>query len=98
MPGFNSISNSFIEFKPNIASTETVEVGFEYQQYGGFAEAMYNTTWERSPLKKLSRDGDFSLQIDGLKPGIEYQYRAVVKHPAITMRGDHRRFRTKPSE
>ncbi|TWT82530.1 Alpha-L-fucosidase [Planctomycetes bacterium CA13] len=72
-----------------------VEVGFEYQIYEGFAEAMYNTNWTRSPMNRISEEGAFEIEISDLKPATEYQYRAIVKHPRITIRGDHLRFKTK---
>jgi alpha-L-fucosidase len=78
-----------------MAGADQVDVGFEYQQYGGFAEAMYNTRWSRSKLTTMTRKGQFSAVVDGLKPGQQYQYRAMVKHPVITMRGDHRRVQAK---
>jgi len=39
--------------------------------------------------------GRFKDEVTGLKPGTEYQYRAIVRHPKITMRGDHKRVRAK---
>jgi alpha-L-fucosidase len=69
-----------------------VAVGFEYQVYGGFAEAMYNTTWQRAELPTpRNGPGGFQLEIAGLQAGQTYQYRAYVKSPRITMRGDHQR-------
>ena len=41
--------------------------------------------------KKLTKAGPVLLFASGLKPGQAYQYRAVVKHPKITIRGDHKR-------
>jgi alpha-L-fucosidase len=73
-----------------------VQVGFEYQVYGGFAEAMYNTKWERGTVPAPTRGpGPFRLEIDGLQPGQTYQYRAFVQNPKIIMRGDHRRVTVK---
>jgi alpha-L-fucosidase len=72
-----------------------VEVGFEYQEYLGFAEAMGNTRWERTPLVPLADVKEFSLPLSNLAPGKQYQFRAIVKHPQIVMRGDHKRFTAK---
>jgi len=77
-----------------LSGAEDVEVGFEYQEYGGFAEVMYNTQWERTELKPMNAVGEFEFQPAGLTPGKEYHFRAIVKHPKITMRGDHVRVQT----
>jgi len=74
-----------------MAGATDVAVGFEYQDYLGFTEAMYNTHWTATPLLKRTGTGKFQLTITGLKPGQEYQYRAVVAHPQLTVRGDHLR-------
>jgi len=74
-----------------MAGASEVEVGIEYQAYRGFAEAMYNTEWTAVPAKTMTRPGRFEVEVRGLKPGVEYQYRAFVKHPKITMRGDYQR-------
>jgi len=75
----------------DLAGADRVEVGFEYQVYGGFAAAMHNTQWSLSPMVTMNEPGDFKVEAEGLKPGETYQFRAIVKHPRITMRGDHKR-------
>ena len=74
-----------------LGEAEKVLVGFEYQVYAGFAEAMDNTEWTSTETTTMSAPGKFSFKVQGLKPGTEYQYRAVVTSPKITMRGDHKR-------
>ncbi|MFC1763304.1 alpha-L-fucosidase [Planctomycetota bacterium] len=78
-----------------MAGAEDVTVGFEFQEYLGFAEAMYNTQWTETTILKKTTPGSFTIEIRGLKPGVEYQYRAVVKHPQLTVRGDHLIVKTK---
>ncbi len=78
-----------------LAGAETVQVGFELQEYLGFAEATYNTKWSATSTQQLAATGEFRLRVKGLKPGTEYQYRALVQHPKITVRGDHLRFMAK---
>jgi len=75
-----------------LAGAEKVEVGFELQEYLGFAEAMYNTKWTATSTLQLGEPGSFRLHVKGLDPGTEYQYRVFAKHPKITVRGDNRRF------
>lgn len=43
----------------------------------------------------MSEVGGVRFEVNDLKPGTEYQYRAIVRHPKITMRGDHKRIRVK---
>lgn len=83
-----------VELEGNLSTlgeADQVTVGFEYQIYGGFAEAMYNTEWTSTETVPMTAPGRFSIEVEGLKPGTEYQYRAVVTSPKITMRGDHKR-------
>jgi alpha-L-fucosidase len=78
-----------------MAGAEQVTVGFEWQEYLGFAEAMYNTEWDATATLQQSATGPFEIEVTGLKPGVDYQYRAVVRHPQLTVRGDHRRIAVK---
>jgi len=78
-----------------MAGASEVTVRFEIQEYLGFAEAMVNTQWAATSALKQSETGPFEIQVTGLKTGIEYQYRAVVEHPQLSVRGDHRRFSVK---
>ena len=74
-----------------LGEADQVTVGFEYQVYGGFAEAMYNTEWTATEAVAMTAPGRFSVEVEGLKPATEYQFRAFVTTPKITMRGDHKR-------
>lgn len=76
----------------HLAEAKEVDVFFEYQIYKGFAEAMHNTEWTATPAQKRAAPGDFSATVSDLTPGQDYQFRAVVRHPRITMRGDHLKF------
>ncbi len=73
-----------------LGGAAAVEVGFEYQAYGGFAAAMHNIEWTATATRKMTARGRFEVEVTGLEPGTEYQYRAFVRHPKITMRGDHK--------
>lgn len=74
-----------------LAGAPTVEVGVEYQEYLSFDQATVNLHWEASEMRTMTAAGRYSIEIRGLPPGKEYQFRAVVKHPKITMRGDYQR-------
>ena len=62
---------------------------------GGIAEAMYNTDWVESERLTVDRTGPFSIELQGLDAGTDYQYRAVIHHPEIVIRGDHKRFQAR---
>jgi alpha-L-fucosidase len=75
-----------------LGDAESVDVGFEYQEYGGFVENMYNDVWNQSEFVATRRPGTFSAKVAALKPGVSYQFRAVVRHPRLTMHGKHVKF------
>lgn len=79
----------------DLGGAEAVGVGFEYQEYRGFAEAMYNTDWTATGMQTRKEPGGYRIEVGGLKPGQEYQFRAVVKHPRLSIRGDHKRVKAK---
>ena len=73
----------------DLGDADSVQVGFEYQEYLGFAENMYNDEWTSTELVMMTEPGEFSATID--LPGDKtYQWRAVVKHPRVKMTGDHK--------
>ncbi|MGH9663967.1 MAG: alpha-L-fucosidase, partial [Bryobacteraceae bacterium] len=47
--------------------------------------------WHSTPLRRMTAPGEFSATVSGWEPGEPYEFRAVVKHPAITMYGDSRK-------
>ncbi|WP_372797082.1 alpha-L-fucosidase [Pontiella sp.] len=65
-----------------------VLVGFEYQEYLGFAENMYNDEWFSTELAEMTAPGEFAQTIE-VPNDKNYQWRAVVKHPRVKMTGDH---------
>jgi alpha-L-fucosidase len=78
-----------------LAGAAQVEIGFELQEFLGFEKAMYNTQWTATAMRQMDNPGPFRLRVRGLKPNTNYQYRTIVKHPQLTVRGDHVRFTTK---
>ncbi len=73
----------------DLGDVNEVQVGFEYQEYLGFTEALYNDKWNRSRLLKKNAPGEYQIEITGLTPGKAYRFRAIVVHPRITMYGDY---------
>lgn len=77
----------------NKGDADQVKVGFMYREYEGFAENLKSTRWESSDLKDLAQPGAFEVKLDQLAPGKEYEFRAWVVHPKISLYGDIQRFR-----
>jgi alpha-L-fucosidase len=79
-----------------LGGADEVTVGFAWQEYLGFAEATYNTSWRWGDVESaMTKPGRFELEVKGLKPGRTYQYRAYVRHPKVFMEGDYRRVTVK---
>jgi alpha-L-fucosidase len=72
----------------DLGDAQTVLVGFEYQEYLGFAENMYNDEWFSTELTEVTEPGAFSMTLN-VPGGKTYQWRAIVKHPRVKMSGDH---------
>jgi alpha-L-fucosidase len=65
-----------------------LKAGFLFRPYAGFAENLYGKAWQESPLIEISAIGEYSVEIPDLKTGMAYEYRAVIKHPLITISGE----------
>jgi alpha-L-fucosidase len=79
-----------------MGSAPSVEVGFEYRQMGaGLDVNERNAAWTATPLVKRSAAGAFSATVSFLRAGGTYEYRAVVKHPLLTLYGTEKKFTTK---
>lgn len=75
--------------------SDKVKVGFQYRAYAGFVENISNKTWEESKFIETSEEKDFSIALEGLKPGVKYEFRAVVVHPKMSVFGDVKNATTK---
>jgi alpha-L-fucosidase len=71
---------------------EKVKVGFEYRIYGGFAENLYSTSWSSSEYLEVNKEGKYEITLKGLQKNKQYEFRAVVIHPKITIQGDVKTF------
>jgi alpha-L-fucosidase len=47
--------------------------------------------WSSTPLQRIEAPGPFSAMTPGWVAGEPYEFRAVVKHPLLTMYGDSRK-------
>jgi alpha-L-fucosidase len=68
---------------------------FEYRPYAGFAENLYSKDWLKTQPVTINGEGNFTTTLPAVENGKEYQYRAVVIHPRLTVRGDVKRVTTK---
>ena len=69
-----------------------VEVGFLYRLYAGFAENLTGGEWIYSHFIPMDNLQKFNIGINDLEPGVVYEYRAVVRHPKIEVKGEIKRF------
>ena len=91
-----TVQNEVIELKGRLVkkgNTDKVTLLFEYRPYAGFAENLYSTTWLKTSQIGLDKEGDFTIQLPPAEKGKEYEFRAVVIHPQLTVRGDVKRFK-----
>ncbi len=63
-----------------------VEVGFQYRVKPEATE-FTSRPWRTTELMSRAATGEFSQDIGGLEPGKRYEFRAIVKHPLLTMNG-----------
>jgi alpha-L-fucosidase len=79
-----------------MGSASSLEVGFEYRLMGaGLDINERNAAWTATPMVKRGAPGAFSTPVSFLKAGQTYEYRAVVKHPLLSLYGAERKLSTK---
>ena len=71
------------------------EVGFIYRPYAGFAENLTGDEWTYSEFKEINGLEKFNVEIGDLLSGQQYEYRAVVRHPKIEIKGEIKRFKVR---
>jgi alpha-L-fucosidase len=76
----------------DLGQSVSLEVGFEYRDITGLDTNERTGAWTVTPLARRDAAGGFAAQVGGLKPGNTYEYRAVVKHPLLTLYGLEKRF------
>lgn len=75
----------------SLGQAAAVEVGFQYRRRK-HTEELYgkDEPWRDTPPEKRSAPGEFGAEIKGLSPGEDYEFRAVVRHPLMTLYGEER--------
>jgi len=77
----------------NPGNVERVEVGFQYRpKKDGTDLSEKIEPWIDLPLSPRTSIGEFSFELKNLTPNREYEYRACVRHPLITIYGQDKAF------
>ncbi len=77
----------------DLGGAGSVQVGFEYRRRKEEWE-MYgpDIPWTTTPLRTVTAPAPFSARITNLKKSGSYEFRAIVKHPIITLRSQAKDF------
>jgi alpha-L-fucosidase len=79
----------------NLGGVKSVEVGFQYRVKKDGTDLSERTEpWVDLPTVAQTGTGNFSYALGGLAANREYEFRAMVKHPLLTLYGQERTFRT----
>jgi alpha-L-fucosidase len=75
----------------DLGNASAVEVGFQYRRKKR-TEELYEKgeAWRDTALVARSVPGEFTARVDGLGAANDYEFRAVVKHPLITVFGEEK--------
>jgi alpha-L-fucosidase len=75
----------------SLGEAPSVEVGFQYRRRKR-TEELYgkDEPWRDTPMQFRSVTGEFTATIDRLSPNDEFEFRAVVKHPLVTLHGEEK--------
>jgi alpha-L-fucosidase len=92
------LKNGNVELNARVlkkGNTDSLQLYFEYRPYAGFAENLYSKDWLKTSAVAVSDQGRFMQLLPAVEGGKEYQYRAVIVHPRLTVRGDVKRIMVK---
>jgi alpha-L-fucosidase len=73
--------------------SKQLKAGFLFRPYAGFVENLYSKDWQESSFVEISATGEYSVEVSNLKTYTDYEYRAIVKHPLISISGESKRIR-----
>ena len=76
----------------DLGAGEEVEAGFQYRPRRLLTDALEE--WVDTSFESRRSAGEYSAQVGGLVEGTAWEFRAVARHPAITVHGDSVTFRT----
>jgi alpha-L-fucosidase len=70
-----------------LGDSPSLEVGFEYRDITGLDTNERSGAWTATSIQRLTGPAKFSAKISGWESGHVYEFRALVKHPLLTMYG-----------
>lgn len=70
-----------------MGDSKTLQVGFEYRSIAGEDVHSRTAPWVALPLQTMTHTGRFSADLPGLPPTGRYEFRAVVRHPLLSLYG-----------
>ena len=79
----------------NMGDGEQVKVGFQFRVKKDGTDLSERTEpWTDLPAVAQTTTGEFKYSLSGLTPNREYEFRAEVQHPLLTLYGQEKTFRT----
>lgn len=79
----------------NLGNVEEVKVGFQYRLKKDGTDLSERTEpWTDLPTVARTATGEFEYPLSGLAPNRDYEFRAQVRHPLLTIYGQEKTFRT----
>lgn len=74
----------------DLGQADSVQLGFQYRRKRGMYEQAED--WQRTKLVKHLAPSLYEVQVKRLEGGQDYEYRAIVEHPLVTMYGQEKTF------
>ncbi|HVR72020.1 MAG TPA: alpha-L-fucosidase [Vicinamibacteria bacterium] len=73
----------------DLGGAASVEVGFQYRRRKG-VEELYtpDDVWTSTTLLRRRAAGEYAVEVDGLRPDEAYEFRAMARHPLLTVHGE----------
>jgi alpha-L-fucosidase len=75
----------------DMAGATALEVGLEYRSLKGQDANERTLPWIATPFVSRASRGSFSAIVKGLEAGEIFEYRAVVKHPLLSLYGEDKK-------
>lgn len=79
----------------DLGKAASVEVGFEYRSIKGLDITERPGGWSATAFSKFAAPGAFTVRAEGLAENDVFEYRAVARHPLLTLYGAEKRVRTR---
>jgi len=78
-----------------LGNVPQVEAGFQFRVKKDGTDLSERTEpWTDLPVTARAATGEFTYSLSGLAPGRDYEFRAQVRHPLLTVYGVEKTFRT----